>query len=99
MTRLALSRLPPGAMAAIEVDGVEVAVANVGGTCFAFGNICPHDGAPLAEGELDGEIVTCPWHGTRFNVRTGEVIDGLTDEPVAVFAVVPDGDGIEVTRP
>lgn len=47
---------------------------NVDGTFFALDNTYTHRGGPLAEGEISGHEVTCPWHGARFDVRTGEVV-------------------------
>ena len=54
----------------------EVVVANVAGTLHAIDGVCPHRSASLAQGALDGATVTCPWHGYRFDVRTGH---GLTN--------------------
>jgi nitrite reductase/ring-hydroxylating ferredoxin subunit len=48
-----------------------IALFNVDGTLFALDGVCPHQGGPLGEGELCGSIVTCPWHGWQFDVRTG----------------------------
>ena len=55
----------------VNVDGNEVALFNVGGEFFAIGNTCAHRGGPLGEGFLEDGIVTCPWHGWRFDVKTG----------------------------
>ncbi len=83
----------PGTMRVVTVGDIELVVANVGGTFCAFNNSCPHSEGPLGDGELDGDIVTCPWHSSRFNVRTGAVIDGETDDPVPVYEVrVADGE-------
>ena len=49
-----------------------VAVFNVDGTLHAMDGSCPHQGGPLGKGELDGCILTCPWHGLRFDVRDGQ---------------------------
>lgn len=67
-------------------DGREVALFNVEGTLHCTDNICPHVQGPLGDGHLEGEIVTCPWHGWQFNVRTGECLD-RPDRPVAVYPV------------
>ena len=96
---LGTADIAPGAMAAVDVEGTEAVVANVGGTFYAFGAVCPHEQGPLAEGDLDGDTVTCPWHYTQFDVRTGAVIDGLTDESIAVYEVRVDGDRILVRKP
>lgn len=89
-----------GAMKTVTLDGEEVAIANVDGRLFAFANTCPHAGGPLADGELAGEIVTCPWHFTPFNVRTGEAqAGGVTDDPVATYEVRLEGDDIQIKKP
>ncbi len=97
--KLDLTELPEGTMKAVDLDGEDVVVANVGGRCFAFGGVCTHDGAPLIEGELDGDILTCPWHFTEFDVKTGAVIEGMTDDPIPVYEVVVDGDEVRVLKP
>ncbi len=96
--KLRLGDLAEGTMRSVEIDGEEVVVANVGGRCYAFGGICTHDGGPLIDGELDGDILTCPWHFTEFDVKTGEVIDGLTDEPLPVYEVAVEDDELRVIK-
>lgn len=93
---LKVSDVPPGAMKLMKVGDLEVAIANVDGRFCAFGNICPHEGGPLVEGELEGNEVICPWHFTHFDVFTGEAIEGVTDEPIPVYAVRIDGDEVKV---
>lgn len=68
------SDLSPGECKAVEVEGHTIALFNVGGTFYAINGICTHVGGPLGEGNLEGEIVTCPWHGAQFNVTTGAVL-------------------------
>jgi nitrite reductase (NADH) small subunit len=58
----------------LEVKGVEVCVANVGGRLAALENTCPHRGGPLGQGWLEGEAVVCPWHSWCFDTRTGEAL-------------------------
>ncbi len=67
-----LEECPPGA--AIERVAAEriIALFNVEGTLYALDGVCPHQGGPLGQGELCGEVVTCPWHGWQFNVQTGQ---------------------------
>ena len=94
------SEIAPGEMKLVDVDGEEVVIANVDGEYFAFSNTCTHEGGPLVEGELDGDIVTCPWHSTPFNVKTGEAQEGgVTDDPVPVYEVRLDGDDIQIRKP
>ncbi len=94
-----LADLPPGTMKTIDLGGVEVVVANVGGECFAFGGICPHQGGSLGDGALEGATVTCPWHGARFDVRTGAVLDGYSNVPLPVFDVSIDGNSVRIRKP
>jgi nitrite reductase/ring-hydroxylating ferredoxin subunit len=69
-----LAEIPPGHMRYVEVDGLPIALANVGGTIYAFGDACRHEGGPLSSGVLIEDTVTCPWHGWTYNVRTGKAI-------------------------
>ena len=68
-----VGELSPGEMKYVEVGGDQVLLANVEGTIYACDNLCTHAFAPLAEGDLDGEHVECPLHGSVFSVVTGEV--------------------------
>ena len=65
------SDLKSGENKVVEVNGQEVALFNVNGEFFATSNTCAHKGGPLGEGMLEDDVVTCPWHGWRFNVKTG----------------------------
>ena len=60
-----------GAMECLAGDRI-VAIFNVGGAIHALDGVCPHQGGPLGKGTLAGAIVTCPWHGWQFNVKTGQ---------------------------
>ncbi len=68
----ALADCPPGQTLECVADDRVVALFNVEGTLHALDGVCPHQGGPLGEGELQGEIVTCPWHGWQFNVSSGQ---------------------------
>ncbi len=63
--------LKPGECKAVNANGAEIALFNVDGEFFAISNTCLHRGGPLGEGMLEGDVVTCPWHGWRYNVKTG----------------------------
>ena len=91
-TRIAeLKDLPPGAGTSVDAAGRTLALFNVDGTLYAVDNTCPHRGGPLAEGDLDGAVVTCPWHGWRYDVTTG-VRDGTPTVRVACYPVtIVDG--------
>jgi nitrite reductase (NADH) small subunit len=63
---------PAGQCRELVVEGRVIALSNVAGTLFALDGICPHQGGPLGKGLLDGCVLTCPWHGWQFDVRTGQ---------------------------
>ncbi len=68
----AIADCPPGAcLEAVAADRI-VALYNVDGQFHALDGVCPHQGGPLGKGQLAGCIVTCPWHGWQFDVRTGQ---------------------------
>lgn len=69
-----LSELPSGTMLGLEVGGKRILLANVDGLIYAMDGLCSHMAGRLWEGQLDGNIVKCPKHGARFDVRTGEVV-------------------------
>ncbi len=62
-------------MKKVNLGGEDVLVANVDGQFYAIANSCTHQGGPLDEGELEGTVVTCPWHGGQFDVTTGKVLE------------------------
>ena len=90
-----LSDLAPGSALTVEVNGKEIALFNVGGTVYATDNTCLHQGGPLGEGSLEGEVVTCPWHLWEYNVRTGEKL-GAGSLRVATYPVKVEGSDIKV---
>ncbi len=91
------SDIPPGEMLIVEVDGEEIAVANLDGEFVAFQNACTHRAGPLGEGILTGDIVECPFHAGQFDVRTGEVVAPPPTEPIKTYAVQVDGTDISVS--
>jgi nitrite reductase/ring-hydroxylating ferredoxin subunit len=82
----------------VEVGGEKIAIFNFAGS-YAIENTCPHRGGPLAEGTLEGEEVICPWHGSRFNVKTGAVLTPPAPRGVKSFPVRVTGNDIEVEIP
>jgi nitrite reductase (NADH) small subunit len=63
--------IEPGSGLIVDAGGQTLALFNVDGRFYAIDNSCPHRGGPLGDGQLDDAIVTCPWHGYRYDVRTG----------------------------
>ncbi|MFN3929618.1 MAG: Rieske (2Fe-2S) protein [Thermoflexus sp.] len=67
------------------VEGRAIALTRVGDQVFAFGDVCTHDGGPLAEGKLEGYVIQCPRHGARFDIRTGRVLRLPAVIPIPVY--------------
>ena len=80
----------------VDVKGKQIALFNVDGEFFALDNACTHEEGPLAEGEISGHKVNCPWHAAKFDIRTGEVLGPPAYEAVARYAVRVTGTDIEV---
>lgn len=72
----AVTDVPPGGMLHVEPAGREILLANVGGRFHAVADRCSHERAVLSAGRLDGTVVTCPAHGSRFDVTTGKNLSG-----------------------
>ena len=88
-----------GELLGIEVDGEPICLARVNGDICAFTDNCTHISGPLNEGELDGEVLTCPWHGAQFNVRTGKVLRGPARQDIQTYPVKIEGESILVSLP
>lgn len=84
---LAAAELVEGKPARVEADGVPVMLLRQGGEVLAISATCTHLGGPLDEGEIEGDTVTCPWHGSVFCVRDGGLRHGPATAPQAAFAV------------
>ncbi len=82
------SDLPPGTIRQIDLEETSIALANVDGKFYAIHNTCIHESGPLGDGELAGQIVSCPWHGWEYNVTTGKLsnnpAEGVQSYPVEV---------------
>lgn len=102
--------LPDGQMRRVAIDGHELLVAQVEGTCYALDARCPHLGEDLSRGTLVGTIVTCPRHHSQFDIRDGHVVRWTdwtgfklsaakllkSPQPVRSYEVRVDGDAIAV---
>jgi nitrite reductase/ring-hydroxylating ferredoxin subunit len=88
--------LGAGKMMGVEASGKPVLVVNSDGKYYAIGNVCTHMGCMLSDGTLEGEIVTCPCHGSRFHIKTGNAVGGAAKKPEPAFQVKMEGDQILV---
>ena len=97
--------LGSGQARTLEIDGVMIAVVNVGGELRAIEDRCTHDGSPLfscglaTEELLDGDQVICPRHGSRFCLRTGAALNPPAYEPTSIFAVRVQAGRMQVEMP
>jgi 3-phenylpropionate/trans-cinnamate dioxygenase ferredoxin component len=83
-------------MRVFDVEGTKVNVARVGGQLHAFDDTCTHKACSLAKGKLDGTTVTCPCHGSQFDVTSGAVLRGPAQRPVRSRLVQVEGDDLLV---
>jgi glycine betaine catabolism B len=83
---------------AVEVNGEKICLANVNGKYYAIGNVCTHMGGPLAEGKLEEYIVQCPWHGSRFDIRSGEVVRPPAMRPEPIYEVKVENNDILIKK-
>jgi len=89
--------IPAGSVTAFYVRGTRIAVANVGGTYYAFDDACTHEQCSLAEeGELAGTTLTCTCHGSEFDVRTGNVLAPPATLPVKTYPTRVEGDTLQI---
>ena len=91
--------VPPGTAIAVDLEGRAVALFNVDGRFYAIDDTCTHRGGPLSKGDLDGTVVTCPFHGARFDVTTGQVLGPPAAEGVARYDVRVEGEDVEIEMP
>jgi 3-phenylpropionate/trans-cinnamate dioxygenase ferredoxin subunit len=95
-----LSELPSGTMLGPEIMGKRILLANVDGNIYAMDGLCSHMAGRLWEGTLEGTVVKCPKHGSRFNVRTGEVVSQVKipligkAKPMKTYQTTIDGDDV-----
>jgi nitrite reductase/ring-hydroxylating ferredoxin subunit len=88
----AITDIPPGELKQFDIKGKELLVVSLNNQFYCLNARCTHAGAPLAEGALKGEVLTCPWHGSRFNVTDGSVLGGPAKKPLGTYKTVIQGD-------
>ena len=93
---IAKSDLAAGLGAVVELQGKKIAIFNVDGAFYAMDDTCTHAGGPLSEGELDGPVVTCPWHGATFDIKTGGVLGPPAPDGVRSYEVKTEGEDVLV---
>ena len=91
--------LQEGTMRRFDVAGRRILLANVAGKLYAVDDTCTHEEASLSTGVLKGELVKCPLHNSRFNVRTGEALEEPAEESLRTYPVREEGGRILVGVP
>ena len=93
------SDIPTGRAKVVAVGNRRIAVCNVDGQFFAIDDLCTHDGGPLDQGELEGDVIECPRHGARFNVRTGKVLALPAVKALNTYPLRVEDNEIQVAPP
>lgn len=83
----------------LEVDGELVCLAKVEGHIYAFTDNCTHISGPLNEGQLNGYVLTCPWHFAQFDIRTGKVLRGPARQNILTYPVKIEDGNIYIQLP
>ena len=90
------SEVEDGEIKSFIVENEVVAVCRVDGEFYAFKDECSHQTLPLSDGDIEGDVVTCCYHGAEFNVKTGEALCLPASDPIEVFEVKVENDEIFV---
>ena len=85
----------PGNGMVVEMNDKALALFNIDGTIYAIDNTCVHRGGPLGEGDLEGDTVSCPWHGWQYNVKTGACVNNPAAK-IGTYQVKVEGTDIKV---
>ena len=94
LTKIATTdQIAEGKGITVKADGKEIALFKYEGKIYAVDAVCPHLGGPLGEGCLDKDLVTCPWHGWQFDVRTGKC-ESMPGEDIASYPLEIKGDDV-----
>ena len=91
-----VGEIPEGGRRIVRLGDQAIAVFRLDGGYYAIEDVCTHDGGPVAEGTLEGEVIECPRHGAKFNVKTGAVVAFPATSPVPTYPVRVQGDEIQV---
>jgi len=89
-----VSDVPEDGLVLARVDGMFVLLSKVNGQIYATSRTCPHDGAALNYGFLEGSEIVCPLHGAMFDVTTGEIVLGPASHGLRCFPIKIEGDNI-----
>ncbi|TMQ72291.1 MAG: non-heme iron oxygenase ferredoxin subunit [Candidatus Eisenbacteria bacterium] len=91
-----VGEIPEGGVKVVRLDDREVAIFRLADGYHAMDDVCTHDGGPLAEGIVEGDVIECPRHGARFDIRTGAVRAMPATQPVPTYPVRVEGGEVQV---
>ena len=91
-----VGEIPEGGVKVVRLDDREVAIFRLADGYHAMDDVCTHDGGPLAEGIVEGDVIECPRHGARFDIRTGAVRAMPATRPVPTYPVRVEGGEVQV---
>lgn len=93
---MADAALAEGEYVLTDVDGVDVAIFRIDGGLYAIQDICTHDGAEIASGRREGDVLTCPRHGAKFCLKSGKRLRGPAYEDLPCFPVRVENGMIQI---
>ncbi len=91
-----LSELAEAVPRGVEIAGIEVCLVRLGDEIFAVHDECTHESVPLSEGDVDGRAIECWRHGSRFDLRTGAVLNPPALDPVQTYSVQVAGEYVQI---
>ncbi len=95
-----LSQFQPDVVYEGEISGRRVILVNLNGTMHAVSNVCPHVSMPLTGGSVSGDTIVCPFHGSAFNLATGECVEGpALGDSLDTYEVRIEGDDVLIAGP
>ncbi len=89
-------KIKPGRQAGFTIKGQKIMITNIAGKFYAMDSVCGHAGGPLEEGEMNGTTVTCPWHGSQFDITSGRMKRGPAVKDQQKYDVKIEGNDIFV---
>jgi 3-phenylpropionate/trans-cinnamate dioxygenase ferredoxin subunit len=100
-----VDEIPPGEMRKLTFEDKEILIVNIDGMFYAINNKCTHMGGDLSKGDLEGKIVKCPRHGSKFDVTTGEAVKGpkilfvnFNTENIGTYETKVDGKNLLIKK-
>jgi len=94
-----ISELSPGKAKMVEVEGMRIVLIQLDNGYYAIDDTCTHEEVSLSDGYIEGEEIECPEHGSRFNIKTGAVLNLPAVFPVRTYKVTVEGNDISILFP